>query len=59
MLESSPERRDVLRNHLARMRMTGSAPPLSQTLYNIDPLYNRSLVNHLLKLHEAQARPRG
>ncbi len=50
MLESTPERREVLRNHLARMRITGSAPPLSDVLRGIDPLSHRALVEHLLML---------
>ncbi len=52
ILETTPERRDVLRNHLARLRITGSAPPLSQTLYSVDPLYNRWLVEHLQALQQ-------
>ncbi len=52
MLESTTERRDALRNHLARIRITGTAAPLSQTLYSMDPLNNRALVEHLLELQK-------
>ena len=55
MLETSPERRDLLRNHLARLRITGSAPPLSEVLRAADPLCGHSLVEHLVSL---QGQPR-
>ena len=54
LLETTPERADLLREHLARRRMTGTAPPLSQTLHRIDPLYNSWLVQHLLALGQSE-----
>lgn len=55
LLESGPQRRELLRQHLARIRMAGSAPPLSGTLYVNNPLYNRELISHLVTLHRATA----
>ena len=50
LLETSPERQDLLRNHLARIRMTGIAPPLSQVLHTAEPLVDRQLIDHLRRL---------
>ncbi len=50
MLETTTPRRELLQNHLARMRITGTAPPLSEVLHMVDPLYNRQLVEHLTAL---------
>jgi hypothetical protein len=52
LLETSPERRDLLRNHLARIRMTGSAATLSDTLQAVEPNISVDLVNHLKALKQ-------
>ncbi len=44
LLESSPKRRHLLRNHLARLRMTGTAPPLAQVLHAAEPHASHRLI---------------
>jgi hypothetical protein len=50
LLETTPARRDLLRSHLARIRMAGSAPPLSQIILAAEPDVGRTLVEHLRSL---------
>jgi len=50
LLETSPQRRDLLRNHLARIRMAGSAVPLSEVLRTAEPNAAQNLVSHLKSL---------
>ncbi len=52
LLETTPERRELLQNHLARMRITGSAPPLSEVIHSVEPFYKRRLAEHLMSLHK-------
>ncbi len=47
MLETTPARRDLLQNHLARLRMTGKAPPLSSELQRLEPRVEQRLLEHL------------
>lgn len=47
LLESTPEHRQLLQNHLARIRLAGSAAPLSEVTLVSDPRANQDLVNHL------------
>jgi hypothetical protein len=50
LLESSPQRRDLLRNHLARIRMTGTAPPLFEVLAAVESASEQQLVDHLRRV---------
>jgi len=50
LLESSPQHRKVLRRHLARLRVTGTAPSLSSVLRSELPDADRLLVAWLEKL---------
>lgn len=50
MLETTPARRNLLQNHLARLRMAGTASPLSSELRRIEPQANQRLVEHLHQL---------
>jgi hypothetical protein len=50
LLETSPSRRDLLRGHLARIRMAGSAQPLSQVTLAAEPDIARALIEHLQSL---------
>jgi len=50
LLDSTPQRADLLRNHLARIRMTGSAPPLSRILADVDPRAASALRQRLEQL---------
>jgi hypothetical protein len=50
LLDTAPERRELLRNHLARIRMTGTAPLLSQVLASVEPDASDQLVAHLQAL---------
>ena len=54
LLTSTPQRGDLLRNYLARIRMTGAAPPLSQVLSTADPQSAAMLLPHLQSLSPAQ-----
>lgn len=56
LLETTPQRRTLLRGHLARLRMTATAPPLSESLAAAEPLAARALVEHLMSLDDT-ARP--
>lgn len=49
LLESSPKHRRLLRQHLARLRVTGSAPPLSHTIAE-QILQPQDLLNTWLEL---------
>ena len=50
LLDSTPQRSELLRNHLARIRMTGTAPPLSQVLIAAEPQAPQRLIEHLQTL---------
>lgn len=52
LLESSDERTDVFRNHLARLRMTGTAPSLADTVRAMDPFVSTRVHQHLRLLAE-------
>ena len=54
LLDSTPQRAELLRNHLARIRITGTAPPLSEVLEAVEPLAPQQLVAHLQGLHAAR-----
>ena len=58
LLETNPENRKALQDHLARIRMTGDAGPLSAFVESYDPNCNSSVINHLGKLaKKATAEP--
>ena len=50
LLETTPQRRDLLRSHTARIRMAGSAPPLSQIALAAEPDIGQALIEHLKSL---------
>lgn len=52
LLESSAENRAILRQYLARLRVTGSAPSLSQNVTNQVPHADQELVDWLRRLAE-------
>jgi hypothetical protein len=52
LLETAPHRRELLCNHLARLRMTSAAPELWPIIQQADPNANRALVAHLLSLSQ-------
>jgi hypothetical protein len=54
LLTTTPERRQILRGQLSRIRMTGTAPPLSQVLATAEPQYTAMLRAHLLSLPQGQ-----
>jgi hypothetical protein len=47
LLDSTPQRAELLRNHLARIRITGTAPPFSQVLAGAEPQAPLLLIQHL------------
>jgi hypothetical protein len=60
LLDSTPQRGELLRNHLARIRMTGAAPQLSQVLSTAEPQAPQRLIEHLQTLRaESPERPSG
>lgn len=54
LLETTPERRTLLQDQLARLRMTGAAPPLSLALRAAEPDIERSLLEHLAGLGKSR-----
>jgi hypothetical protein len=50
LLTSTPQRSDLFRSYLARIRMTGAAPPLSQVLSTDDPQSPSMLLQYLQSL---------
>jgi hypothetical protein len=50
LLNTTPPRAELLRNHLARIRMTGTAPPFSQVVGAIEPHADALLLEHLKTL---------
>ena len=48
--------RELLRNHLARIRMTGTAPPLSQVLSAAEPQAPQRLIEHLQRSRPVRRR---
>ena len=54
LLTTTPQRSDLLRSYLARIRMTGAAPPLSQVLSTADPQSASMLLPHLQTLASAE-----
>ncbi len=54
LLESSPERRKLLRHYLARLRVTGQAPLLSKLIAEQEPRADRELVAWLRRLADEQ-----
>lgn len=50
LLETTAPRRELLTNHLARLRMAGTAPPLSQLLAAVEPSPVEALTAHLMVL---------
>lgn len=57
LLDSTAQRRDLLRNYLARLRMTGEAPPLSEVLRSVDPMAGEQLLAHLRSLRDRDGGP--
>ncbi len=53
LLDSTPQRAALLRAHLAQIRDTGTAPPLSQVLAAAEPQASQQLLEHLQKLSAA------
>lgn len=47
LLETTPQRRALLQNHLARLRKAGSSPPLSEELKKAEPDSELLLIAHL------------
>lgn len=47
LLESTPQRREVLCGHLENIRLNGEAPPLSIKLREVDSSPHRSVAEHL------------
>jgi hypothetical protein len=47
LLESTPQRREMLQAHLARLRLSGAAGPLSEEVHRIDAAPERLLIRHL------------
>lgn len=54
LITAGDHRSELLSNYLARIRMTGLAPPLSHELYLADPLHEEAILNHLARLVEEQ-----
>jgi hypothetical protein len=52
LLHTDEHRGDLLRNYLARLRMTGMAPPISHELYLADPVHEDAIMSHLADLVE-------
>lgn len=50
LLETTPQRRRLLEDYLARLRMTGEAPPLSQYILESEPDAVALLQQHVLML---------
>jgi hypothetical protein len=50
LLTTDERRSDLLSNYLARLRMTGLAPPLSHELYLADPTHEDAIMRHLAQL---------
>lgn len=57
LLESSAEHRRLLRRYLARLRVTGTAPPLSELVHTQYPDANAQLLKWLARLSEEQVSP--
>jgi hypothetical protein len=55
LLETTPERRELLQNHLARLRTTGSSVPLSDELKKAEPEAANLLIAHLKELEKNQS----
>lgn len=53
LLDTTPERRRLLQDQLARLRMAGSAEPLSTYLVAIDPGSHQAVAGHLEELASA------
>lgn len=51
LIETTPERRELLEDYLARLRMTGKAPPLADLLLKAEPDAEQLLEMHLRELH--------
>jgi hypothetical protein len=54
LLTTTPERRQLLRGQLSRIRMTGTAPPLSEVLLAAEPQSAAMLREHLNTLRPAR-----
>ena len=52
LLETTPQRRQLLQNYLARLRLAGSSPPLRDYLESLDPDYESQLLAHLATLRQ-------
>ena len=57
LLETTPERLDLTRNYLARLRMTGTAPPFSSVLRSGEPAAATALQFHLHSLADDRVPP--
>lgn len=50
LLETTPQRRELLQNYLHQLRQAGSAPPLAEVLRETHPRADHELVQHLSRL---------
>jgi len=50
LLTTDEHRSELVSNYLARLRMTGLAPPLSHELFLADPLHEKAIISHLSRL---------
>jgi hypothetical protein len=57
MLQTKQFRGDLLQNYLARLRVTGLAPPLSHELFLADPVHEDAIMSHLAFLVEQHNLP--
>jgi hypothetical protein len=52
LLETTPERKRLVQDQLARLRMAGTAQPLSTYLVSVDPAFDKAISAHLTELAE-------
>lgn len=53
LIESDSSTREILQNHLSRLRMTGQAPDMSIVLQDADPEISKRLLQHLKHMAES------
>ena len=58
MMETSPQRLEALRNHIARMRLTGETPPLSDVIKQAEPNAPQLVAEHLRLLLASRTAPK-
>ncbi len=58
LLETTNDRRALLQNYLARIRMTAESPPLVNYLRELNPNYALDVVEHLERMRRGEGRGR-